>query len=134
MNRCNSCSKLCGLEQEEPEAQDPSVERAGHGKVKVSGDVEMMLNSACCGDIVKTANESYEVDADVDHEFDTDECDPLVEVDETESEERFEGKGRGMRHFYGAVVRGHIDCECGAENIGTFEAKVECQSSAFEQA
>ena len=132
MNKCNSCGKLCGLEPEEPEAQDPTIERDGHGKVKISGEVEMILNSACCGDQVKSANESYEVEASVDHEFDTDDCDPEVEVDDTDAEDRYEGKGRSMRHFYGAVVRGHIDCACGKEGIGTFEAKVECQASAFE--
>jgi hypothetical protein len=154
-NKCSSCGKLCGLETE-----DPEVEMEIDGTT-LKATARLVRNSECCGDEVKTADLEAEVElpaaALADHVLDPNvKAALLIEketlkaridaIDETldeheldvdfeaEGTERCEGKGRGMRTFYGFTAEYTVTCSCEEQRIdlckGTLSSEV--QASAME--
>ena len=132
--RCPSCNLLCSVEQGEPEltSEELNVDsRTQEGSV--TADVRVVLNSACCGDEIAEANLQYEKDVELKHDHNTKQFgEPSYELEITaENNDRFEGKGRGQRHFYGADIEAKIKCSCGWET--TCEGSVDEQASSFEE-
>lgn len=113
-NRCQSCDKLCGLETEEPE-----VELEVDGDL-VRGTARLVRVSACCGEEVKETEFEFEEQIPLgkvkDHP-DNEENDHELEVVEgdVEATERFEGRGRGVRTFFGVRVSYVVRCSCQGE-------------------
>lgn len=122
-NRCNSCSKLCALETQEPEVDfDHEVTEDG---ITVRATVRLARASECCGEEVKEANFDPEVSIrwdemqGADNHFNTKTGEPLsddheLDIDEGDIEftERSEGKGRGLKSFYGFNVNFVVRCAC----------------------
>lgn len=139
--RCPSCEKMVSYNTEEtPEGEEPSLDGTS-----ITMDVRRVLTCADCGEELKAADFSLEMElvipdgADTpgvkqscgpdvsDHEWDESRLEPSIEPTiETE------GKGRGRKTFYGVTVSGSIACtECGIE--ATFEGFDRMQASHMEE-
>ena len=139
MARCSSCNKFVGVAQGEDFEFDPEVEcekpTGPDGRdvlVTVTGEVRLVLTCADCGDDLMATTQDAELEATLRHTAD---C-PMTEdpgcAAFVSSTDRFEGKGRRAKHFYGADISVTLTCpECKA----TAEAKtdVEEQASYFNQ-
>jgi len=124
---CPSCNKFCGIEQGEPEMDDAEVDKedgTDAGQVAVTG--RLILLSTCCGEEVASAN--VDVQMDFTHKCPVEKITATLTADLTD---RMEGKGRGMRTFYGAEVTAEVVCECGWTEMLT--ETVEEQASYFEE-
>jgi len=145
-NRCSSCGKLCALNTEDPEVDFDSISADARG-ILVKANVTLTRVSECCGDEVKQATfepeepitwdkldgiekhynlETGEPLSD-DHELDIDEGD-------IQATERSEGKGRGLKSFYGFEVGFVVRCSCNSSEAlyeGSFEDDM--QASHFEE-
>lgn len=130
--RCNDCNKLCSVEQGEPEIFSDET-REEDGSMYVTAEVRLVLTSGCCGSEVAEANlELSELEIDLTHEHDKAKGAQEFDVDlSAEATDRYEGKGRGQRHFYGATVEATAKCSCGWSNANS--GKVEEQASSFEK-
>lgn len=133
-NKCMSCGKLCALETQEPEVE---LDLSG---TSVVGTVRIARNSECCGDEVKEAN--FDVDDDIaDHLKDHLDADGGeleghdLEIDEGDVEltERTEGKGRGLRTFYGFKLHYSVNCSCKEEAVYEGNVEDEMQASSFDE-
>ncbi len=137
--RCPDCKKFVSVTQEDPEFE-PEVATDATGGLSqqgtVSGDIRLVLSCADCGTELAESTQSVEENFALVHEegCKTLEAEDMPELEAeatATSNDRFEGKGRGARHYYGADIEVKLSCsECGAE--ATVETKVEEQASAFE--
>lgn len=145
--RCSDCNKFVSYDQAEPELTSFQVD-SGKGEAEITGTVHVDLNCGECGTTLKSA------DIDIDHNItvpciDTadDGGDSLpggaqgagprsggheMEITEESAEpsERTEGRGRGMKTFYGAEITVEVVCSCGAKAESTW--MVDEQASDFE--
>ena len=141
MARCPDCNKFVSIEQEDPE-WDPEVEAddlAGTRQTgRVTGEVRLALSCADCGTELAEATQEAEIAFTLEHEAEPG-CLGLKAPEGPELEleanatatDRYEGKGRGARHFYGADLEATVKClACEAEV--TVMGQVEEQASAFE--
>lgn len=135
-NRCQSCGKLCGLNFEEPEENGAEVSGA-----EVSIDVRIYRTSECCGDEIKEAtfNDSQEIAVDDDtaktcgkESGEKEGHDWEAEVTSIEGTERSEGKGRGLRSFFGYQAEIEVKCSCG-KLIDTVTISDEVQASGMDE-
>ena len=129
MARCPDCNKFVSLDSEQDPECSLDVDESG----EVSGSIQIANACAECGTEMFTAEFDASVDAtgivrtedsktlsdflseckttveDIEKDPDHDEGEDLevdLEVEEADLErtDRYEGKGRGQRHFYGARV------------------------------
>ena len=128
MPRCPDCGKFVSVEMAEPEMEELVVDAEGN----VSGSVRLVQECGECGTELAEANIDVEATVTVEHKDGCKGESGLVSEDEaTESKDRFEGKGRYAKHFYGADITATIRCEdCGAE--ASLETSVEEQAIFFE--
>jgi len=137
--QCPGCNKLAGLETDE----DPDVEISLDGTT-VSANMRLVRRSTCCSEDMKEA--SFEPEEEIDpaefeghvdedgealdgHELD-------VEEHGIEVTERSEGKGRGLKTFYGVKVDYEIHCSCqkpGDKALYTGSLSDECQASHMDE-
>ena len=132
---CKSCNKFCSVEQQEPEIE-PEIEANEDGKSgQVAVSVRLVLVSGCCGDEVAESNQDIQLDFEHEHAA-------AVEIvgHSGDTGDRTEGKGRGLKTFYGANVSVDLKCThegCNPENKGPWEATleehVEEQASCFDE-
>jgi len=134
-NRCPDCNRFVSLEQEEPEAdvditsREPIVDT--QQELTITGSVRLVLVCAECGTEMAEAN----LDVEEEHTFchAKSGCQGTVAA-ETEAElaDRYEGKGRGMRHFYGVDLTVILECEeCNAhEEVSIHEEE---QADSFDE-
>lgn len=125
--RCPDCNKFVSYDDtNEPETDAATVDEEG----RVDGNVRIYLACSECGTELKEAtfdllNIDYTaaVKAHRDEVRDNkppsgdendDEHELEIEV-EAELTSRTEGKGRGMRTFYGYHATAHVKCSCGHE-------------------
>jgi hypothetical protein len=133
--RCEGCNKFCSFSpsDENPSADDYSVEEADESTVSITASVSLTYNSECCGDEV--ASDEYDINDSFEFEH-AEGCAFLDEEDESadfslisiesiecEFEERFrthdrKGKpikrARYQRHYYGVRFTGTAKCSsCG---------------------
>lgn len=127
MARCPDCNKFVGIEMADPELE---LEVANEGTV--TGTVRLVQTCSECGTELAEANLDVEVDVEVAHkEGCKQESGLSIEDESADNDDRYEGKGRGARHFYVANITGKVKCdECAAEV--EFETSVEEQASSFE--
>ncbi len=127
MPRCPDCNKFVGVEM-----ADPELELEVDSDGLVTGTVRLVRTCADCNSELAEANVDIEVQAELVHaEGCKQEAGLEIEDEEAESDDRYEGKGRGQKHFYVANITGKVKCEdCAA--VAEFETSVEVQASAFE--
>jgi hypothetical protein len=116
--RCPNCNKFVSLDFSEPEVENISVSDDG----SVTAEVRIVRTCADCGDELKTASLSLEVQVDVgDHSGEGHE----LEVEEDALEQIEEGGGRYKKSYFGARVDFTVSCSCGKLSVsGGMEAKV----------
>jgi len=145
-NRCSSCSKLCALNTEDPEVDFESISVDNRG-IAIKASVRLARSSECCGDEVKETTFEPETSLNwsdipgIEKHYDTKTGEPLsddheLDIDEGDvnTTERSEGRGRGLKSFYGFEVGYVVRCACDTSEAlyeGTFEDDM--QASHFEE-
>lgn len=141
--RCASCNKFVSFDTEsDPEVENLEVDDEGN----VSMSVRIVNTCAECGDEMTEASMDIEVERDAycqdwdEHIKEKHEAneegeipegkEPVLEVSEAGSERtsRSEGKGRGMKTFYGAKIDFEVKCKCEWTATGTAEDDVQASS------
>lgn len=144
--KCSSCNKFGSPENDEPELGTVEVTRKDQNLLQVTGDVRIVLKSACCSDEMAEAN----LDFDEEVEFNSHSVEPLCPVDdgsheddeiytisneEAEGSDRYDGApGTNMRyrrHFWCANITATITCEL-CDGVQEFSTTVEEQASSME--
>lgn len=126
--RCPDCNKFVSMDTEtDPEAEDPAVDEEGF----VTCQVRIVNNCADCGTELKEATFDLEADteAGTDHKGKGHSLE--VETEDVERTERSEGRGRGLRSFYGVSVSFTVKCECG--ETWNVKAEDDVQASSMEE-
>lgn len=143
--RCPDCSRFVVFEE-----QDPEVTNIDFIEGSINGEVRLALNCAECGTELKET--LFNFDADVLNELEThnEECHTELvtikdkvknidldnfEIDDPEPTffSRTEGKGRGLKTFYGYQMTVEVRCtECDSV-VATQEFQDDIQSSAMEE-
>lgn len=109
------------------------------GSALVTGDVRIHTQCGECFTDLSETNQDVEIEIEVQHQEECSQHEEGTDVvypefsleEEVESEDRYEGKGRGVKHFYGARLSVKVTCErCGAEGSG--EQLVEEQASSMD--
>lgn len=123
--RCPGCDKFASLESADPEVEI-QISQDKNGAM-VSATVRIVRTSECCGEEMKEATfePSAEIAAELlkDH-FNPETGEPLtedceLEIDDgedAENTERTEGKGRGLKSFYGFQLHWSVKCGCGRDD------------------
>lgn len=149
--RCPSCNKFTGLEFQEPEVSDSSVENLGGGVASVTASVRIVRTTECCGDEAKEATfemESGEIalkgiaptfspenvgpslsgaeEAEASHEGHD------LELTDEEVEQVEEGGGRYAKSFFGATFRATIRCSDCDQEVGSVEMTDKIAASQME--
>lgn len=132
--RCPECKRFVSVEQGDP--TDGLVLEIN--EEAVTGEVHLTIICAECNTELAEADVEVEMPFKLEHvgECGPDELtgiQPVVTMsDETAiADDRYEGKGRGTRHFYGADVEATVTClTCDAKTV--VESHVEQQASFFE--
>lgn len=118
MARCSSCNLLCAVDPQ-VDSVDVNIDEEA---LSVEVSAEISLLSQCCSDTVGSATGEGTFEVNIEHD---DGCEGGEwEVDENGYEETdwYTGKGRGMRHYYGASVTFRVHCsECDAEDEQTVD-------------
>jgi len=133
VRKCPSCNKFASIEQGEPEL-NIDLEEADENKGRVTGDVRLVLNSACCGDEI--AESTQDVEAEFDHPISSDDGkhEVTIESESADATDRFDGKEgtpmRFRRHYYGADITVDLKCRCGW--TGQVTMKAEEVASGFD--
>lgn len=128
--RCPDCNKFVGWGDKEVEANDdPDI----NGNT-VTVDVTVGLTCSDCGQRLKEA--SIPAEADIVHECPNADGKPaqfeFEEADEPTETERCEGKGRGLKTYYGFTQDVKVKCvHCEAIIDVTLEGDE--QASAFDE-
>lgn len=156
MARCPDCNKFVSVEQADPESNDPSIEVTGvvdkpeplseldklhnlikpkpQGKVEeftLIDEIHLLLLCAECDTELSEA--TIDVEEELEFTHSSTDCTGDIELDDpvVESSDRYEGKGRYAKHFYGADIEYSVSCpKCGV--IQTHNVHVEEQASYFD--
>ncbi len=136
--RCPDCNKFASMDFSDPELEgdidvDVVYEKNAAGVGVGSGTVkcEVHLTRVCadCGTDLKEAN--LELEAEFDPPPPNDDPDTEHDFEATETDvsgtERYEGKGRGLKSFFGAEVSFTVKCSCGCgfEHEGTMTDEIQ---------
>lgn len=117
--RCSDCNKFVSFDDSnEPEADDADIDAEG----RVSGTVRVYLTCAECGTELKEA--SFDLDVDM--------TEVVAAHLKTMKTSRTEGKGRGLKTFYGYHATLHVKCSCGHE-FGDEEHSDDMQASHMDE-
>lgn len=126
--RCNSCNKFVSYDEPQVTTQDIEV-ATDTDTFTVSGSVEVRLICAECGTDLKTAELEFEHEVKVTLPEGKELSDnPTWSESSCEGTSRTEGKGRGMRTYYGFALTGTIEYHLkdkGAEDADDAEQSVE---------
>lgn len=112
MARCNNCNKFVSIEEQDPEVNGLEVDDDGN----VTAEVRIVNACADCGDELTETTFNMEGKVDLDHNSQPGKEHELSAEEDGDSERttRTEGKGRGLRTFYGAALECEVTCTCGA--------------------
>lgn len=136
--RCPDCNKFVGNDEQEPEVESVEVEAddaEAATNATVTASVRIVNACADCGTELTEATLDLEAEVPLTPEHHR--CPPEakggepsldLEAEETSNERtsRTEGKGRGLRTFYGAKVEATVKCRCGKiETTVTLEDDVQ---------
>jgi hypothetical protein len=145
--RCPNCSKFVPFDEPEVEVNDESV-----NTTDLSVGVRIVLKCADCGEELKDAELTDDLDLNEEHECPDsekqdkmrDDGEDLFELEgslEAEGFDRYQDKDRHgkpiksrryQRHFYGANVTGQAKCLC-CEEIFDVKLTLEEQASGFNE-
>lgn len=125
--RCDQCNKFVSFD----DSNEPEINRE---EIDVDGclsiDGRIYLSCADCGQELKEFNfefeEFLELDGHKGHDL-------SVNVNLSEMTQRSEGKGRGLKTFYGVLIEGEISCSCNDQTVANFTLSDECQASAMDE-
>lgn len=122
MPRCPSCERFVSIDIGEPEVEELDIDEATiYCKIRLT---------KCCTECGEELEEAILETEESEVTFCNHEGSLEIEEDGVESYDRTEGKGRGMKTFYGAIVGYKVTCdECGFELNGQIGADI--QSSEF---
>src|SRR3990167_3992893 len=115
MPRCPDCNKFVSVEMGDPEA-NLEVSDQEDGSALITGNVHIFTQCGECSTNLSESNLDVEFKIEIQHEEDmTDEggCEGAnfdIESEEVVATDRFEGKGRGAKHFYGAEINVTVKC------------------------
>lgn len=123
--RCSDCNKFVSIEMSEPELELELSEK------EITGTVRLVQTCADCGTELAEAN--LDISESFEFEHSNKDCNGelTLEGEGAENNDRYEGKGRYTKYFYGADVTTTIKCEkCDATLLVEFA--VEEQASYFD--
>jgi hypothetical protein len=125
--RCPDCNKFVSFDQ-----LDPEIESSIEG-TEIVGTVRLVLACAECGGELKEANLDFQVDLEHTCEDENNDDSDLEIISEGgEVKDRYEGKGRRAKHFYGADLTFEVKCrDC--EETFDVTTSVEEQASGFDE-
>lgn len=104
--RCPSCNKFCGLEMQDPEVNDLSMDL---DSMNVTAEVRIVRNSECCSDECKEYN--FSAEAEIPDEIQqkiAEHPDDDYDVEEGSVEQLEEGGHRYKKSYYGFVLNAEI--------------------------
>jgi hypothetical protein len=126
--RCASCGKF--VPNGELEFQSPDVDIADN---VLHVEVEVMIPCGECGGDL--ASGQLEAEVEIKHECSASESDDggfvVLDAGEPDANDRFEGKGRGQRHYYGFDLVTKIQCLACQEELD-ISSYGETMASSFE--
>jgi len=134
--RCPDCNKFVSLELGDVEDIEVNLrdQRAGGGLASLIVEARIVRTCQECGTELKEA--SFEMEADATADLTAHEQNCMKREYESSADlstsERSEGKGRGMKSFYGVEGDAKIVCACGDE-VGEYPVADEIQASAMEE-
>ncbi len=128
--KCPGCNKFAAQEQGDPEIEEATIDDKGHVEVSV----RIVVLSECCNEELKEATLAMEGDLPKEAvEAHTGEACELEVEAEAASADKYEGKGRGARHFYGADVTVAASCACGKNDFAPLELSDYIRSSDMDE-
>ena len=136
-SQCPSCYKLCGLEMQDPEVNEVSLDDESQ---TVTYDVRIVRNSACCGDEMKEATfqGDVEIPSDLLAKMDAiKKKHPDVEFEAQDAgvTELEEGGSRYKKSYFGfsltVAIVANVDGK--EEGIGTVEVTDKVQASGMDE-
>ena len=123
---CSQCTKFRSIEEQEPEVDlDININR-------ITGTVRIVNSCAECSNELTEAN--FDIDEevlDIGEEHSGEGHDLNLDADSGERTQRYEGKGRWMKTFYGFEVPYQVTCECGFSCDGSTSDDI--QASLMDQ-
>lgn len=132
--RCPDCNKFVANDEQEPEVESLEIDADG----MVTASVRVVNACAECGTELTEA--TLEMEEDHRGDVETHECsgglskeDRELSVEEisADRDSKTEGRGRGLRTFYGATVDYNINCSCG-DQVCTGQASEFIQASSMD--
>lgn len=139
--RCPDCNKFVAQETGDPEINvDLDVDTDPPGPPVATFDASAHLAVVCadCGTDLKETDfefpgESFSESAVAEHVGDGHELE--AEVENEQATERFEGSGRGQRHFYGVEFDVVLRCKCRDRDVpvDTVHCTEEIQASQMDE-
>jgi len=129
--RCPDCNKFVSNEEQEPDEAEIEVDDDGN----ITVQVRIVNVCADCSAELAEANLDMTADAQSEVEEHKKEClDAAFSVEQTSSEResRSEGKGRGMKTFYGAAVHYKVTCDKCDEEVCQGDVSDFVQASSMD--
>jgi hypothetical protein len=129
--RCPDCNKFVGMDTD----NEPEMDESGFDEEEGKGTITVRIANACaeCSQELKEAN--FELEFDLSDDFEeAKRDDPDAELEwsfDCTRQERTEGKGRGLRTFYGVEVTVSLNNVKGA--ITTESQSDESQASGMDE-
>ena len=110
MARCESCNKFVSFGDSEFQVDSEEVTYQSPTSVLVTLDVEMNRPCGDCGTTLRSAtfNVEQEVPLPPDAKPITEDDELRIDLDDPEETSRSEGKGRGLKSFYGFSLSGRV--------------------------
>jgi len=110
--KCPDCNKFCGLEMQDPEVNDLSLE-IDDDSATITYDVRIVRNSACCSSECKeyTFSESVDVDDEILEKIKAaraENPDVDIEVEDGGVEILEEGGSRYAKSYYGFTLQANV--------------------------
>lgn len=133
MPRCSNCQRFVSIDEDEPtpEATLNEVEHVD-GDALISGEIR--IANACAECQTELAEYTFELETAITvmHEGYTDECEMQASGD-LQRDMKYEGRGRGMKTFYGYTGPISVSCEThGGKEVGEKECSDYVQASGMD--
>ena len=137
---CQQCSKFASMDEPEVEHEELDIDDIGY----LTGQIEAVRRTACCGEDAKQGQ--YNPEGQVDHECpkeEDEEADHSFEMEDYEAEieesvNTVDRKGnkikssRYMATLFIATMRGHVKCNA-CEEVVPFEISETLRASDYEE-
>lgn len=132
MPRCPDCNKFASIEEEEPEVESIDINDG-----QISASVRITNNCAECGTEMTEAQLEIEdqLESSLLEKHHGNKHEMSIEEDGVERDQRTEGKGRGLRTFYGARITYKVTCSCSKNDTPIHEGELydDVQASSMDE-